>query len=66
MPVVLAHQGGWDEILLVVGPIVVCGILLLVAKRRAEQEAAEEAAAQRADAEPTDDGVVGDPPGSAG
>ena len=41
---VLAHQGGWDEVLLVVGPIVVFAVLLLVAKRRAEQEAAAEVA----------------------
>jgi hypothetical protein len=31
---VLAHQGGWDEILMVAGPIVVItGLLLLVRKR---------------------------------
>lgn len=30
----LAHQGGWDEILLVVGPIaLITGLLLLVRKR---------------------------------
>lgn len=31
---VLAHQGGWDEILLVIGPIAVILGLLAVAKRR--------------------------------
>jgi hypothetical protein len=31
----IAHQGGWDEILLVAGPIVVVGGLLAVATRRA-------------------------------
>ena len=31
---VLAHQGGWDEILLVLGPIaVVTAMLLLIRKR---------------------------------
>ena len=30
----LAHQGGWDEILLVVGPIVVVAGLLVLARRR--------------------------------
>ena len=39
---VLAHQGGWDEILLIVLPIVVVGILLWLAnnwaKKRAETE----------------------------
>ena len=31
---VLAHQGGWDEILLVAGPIAVITCLLWLAKRR--------------------------------
>jgi hypothetical protein len=30
----LAHQGGWDEILLVAGPIALVAILLIVATRR--------------------------------
>ncbi len=30
----LAHQGGWDEILLVLGPILVIVGLLRLAKRR--------------------------------
>ena len=30
----LAHQGGWDEILLVVGPLAVVGVLLWLANRR--------------------------------
>jgi len=38
----LAHQGGWDEILLVVGPILVLGGLLRIANRRADRIAAEE------------------------
>jgi hypothetical protein len=33
---VLAHQGGWDEILLVAGPIVVIIFLLAVVKRRVD------------------------------
>ena len=32
--VVLAHQGGWDEILLIAGPIVVVVGLLALARRR--------------------------------
>lgn len=32
---VLAHQGGWDEILLVLAPIGVFAALLFVANRRA-------------------------------
>jgi hypothetical protein len=31
---VLAHQGGWDEILLVLGPILVIAGLLRLAKQR--------------------------------
>ncbi|MDE0701278.1 MAG: hypothetical protein OXH61_11260 [Acidimicrobiaceae bacterium] len=31
----LAHQGGWDEILAVGAPMVLLGSLLLVARRRA-------------------------------
>ena len=48
MTVVLAHQGGWDEILLVLAPMVVFALLLWVAKRRADRELAEEEAATRA------------------
>lgn len=32
----VAHQGGWDEILLVAGPIAVIVGLLLLARRRVE------------------------------
>ena len=34
---VLAHQGGWDEWLLVLGPIVVIIALLAVVKRRVDR-----------------------------
>jgi hypothetical protein len=33
---ILAHQGGWDEVLLVGGPMVVIAGLLLLAKRRVD------------------------------
>jgi hypothetical protein len=36
----LAHQGGWDEILLVLAPIAVVGALLWVARRRVAKESA--------------------------
>ncbi|MDG2028095.1 MAG: hypothetical protein P8J50_13390 [Acidimicrobiales bacterium] len=39
----LAHQGGWDEILLVAGPIVVFASLLLVARHRAVAQASLDA-----------------------
>jgi hypothetical protein len=32
----LAHQGGWDEALFVLAPLVVIGALLLLANRRAD------------------------------
>jgi len=35
--VVLAHQGGWDEILFVLAPLVVFAGLLVLARRRADQ-----------------------------
>ena len=35
----IAHQGGWDEILLVLGPIaVIVGLLMLARKRVAAME----------------------------
>jgi hypothetical protein len=37
---VLAHQGGWDEILLIVGPMLVIVGLLRLAKRRVERQSA--------------------------
>ncbi len=48
---VLAHQGGWDEILLVGGPLVVFAGLLWLAKRRAEKLVALREAADRAPAD---------------
>jgi cbb3-type cytochrome oxidase subunit 3 len=40
---VLAHQGGWDEALFVIVPLLVFWFLLRAAKRRAEAEQAEQA-----------------------
>ena len=34
---VLAHQGGWDEILFVLSPLVLFAVLLMVARRRVDQ-----------------------------
>jgi hypothetical protein len=36
----LAHQGGWDEILLVLGPIMLIAGLLWLAKNRVERNIA--------------------------
>ncbi|MEY4229919.1 MAG: hypothetical protein RLZZ362_768 [Actinomycetota bacterium] len=33
----LAHQGGWDEILLIVGPVLVVVGLLRMAKKRVDR-----------------------------
>ena len=38
--VIVAHQGGWDEILFVAGPIAFIAALLRVAKRRVDRAAA--------------------------
>lgn len=40
MPVLLAHQGGWDEILLVAAPIALIVGVLAVVKRRVDRAAA--------------------------
>jgi hypothetical protein len=39
----LAHEGGWDEILLVAVPIVVIVVLLAIAKRRVDAQPAADA-----------------------
>ncbi|MEZ5266628.1 MAG: hypothetical protein R2755_33645 [Acidimicrobiales bacterium] len=36
----LAHQGGWDEILMVAGPLLVVGGLLVLANKRAKAQLA--------------------------
>lgn len=38
--VVLAHQGGWDETLLVLAPVSLFGLLLWLANRRANAQVA--------------------------
>ncbi|MCU0260956.1 MAG: hypothetical protein MUE78_08060 [Ilumatobacteraceae bacterium] len=35
---VVAHQGGWDEILMVAGPILVIVAVLAVVKRRVDAQ----------------------------
>ncbi len=44
-PAVFAHQGGWDEVLMVLIPIVVFAGLLVVANRRAAAKIGDERAA---------------------
>lgn len=36
----LAHQGGWDEILIVAGPLAIIGVLLWIANRRVSAQLA--------------------------
>jgi len=36
---IFAHQGGWDEILLIAGPILIIAGLLWLAKRRVDAAA---------------------------
>jgi hypothetical protein len=50
---ILAHAGGWDEILMVAAPIALFGGLLWMANRRAIRQAAEREAAARARNEET-------------
>ena len=47
----IAHQGGWDEILLVLGPIVVIVGLLMLARKRVDA----------ADAKPATKGATPEP-----
>lgn len=49
---VVAHQGGWDEALMVVGPLLVIAGLLWLANRRANELAGE--AGDQAGDEPID------------
>ncbi len=55
--VVFAHQGGWDEILLALTPLVVVGLLLRLANTRAKALQAARATAGEAGTD--------DPPGEA-
>jgi hypothetical protein len=45
----LAHQGGWDEILLVVGPMALVAGLLWLAKRRVTRGARDAPPTQKSD-----------------
>jgi len=46
----LAHQGGWDEILLVAGPLVVFAAVLYLANKRANDKLASRSSAEDPDA----------------
>ena len=55
---VLAHQGGWDEILMVLTPIAVFALLLKLANSRASRAQASRTVADGASA--TDRSIDGD------
>lgn len=56
--VVLAHQGGWDEMLMVAVPILVFVFALRLANKRAEEQA-RKGDTSRLDGEPDRDGTTG-------
>ena len=53
----LAHQGGWDEILMVLAPVGLFAVLLFIANRRAARLLDDEVAGDVVDVE---DDVAGD------
>ena len=48
----MAHQGGWDEILMVAGPVLIFAWLLSIARKRA-QTLAEAEAVESTDSDPS-------------
>jgi len=52
----LAHQGGWDELLLVSGPVVIFAALLVLARRRANALVAEQRLTEPEDSDPPGSG----------
>lgn len=55
LPLLLAHQGGWDEILLVLTPIALFAGLLWLANTRANKELRRRRAEAEAAAEDEDE-----------
>ncbi|SFQ18029.1 hypothetical protein SAMN05421810_10564 [Amycolatopsis arida] len=43
--VVMMHQGGWDEIAIVAGPVLVIAVLIAVARRQRPPEDEDDSAA---------------------
>jgi hypothetical protein len=54
---ILAHQGGWDEMLMVAGPIGIFAYILRRANQRAEKAAAEATSNQLLDVDDDDVGA---------
>lgn len=57
-PIIVAHQGGWDEILLIGGPILIIVWLLTIAKKRVDAAVDGQSADATPD-QPVDEPVVG-------
>lgn len=64
---IFAHQGGWDEMLMVAGPIVVFALILRAANRRAARgaEGAEQADATHSSGETSAPSEASRPPRSS-
>lgn len=63
LALLLAHQGGWDEILMVAGPLAVIGGLLVLANRRAKRALADQLEAEDPpDSKPDRSGASTTPP----
>lgn len=59
---IVAHQGGWDEILMVVTPLLLLWGLLMLANRRAQANgAAHDAAAAESEVEDTSSECAAEP-----
>ena len=41
LALLLAHQGGWDEIVLLVGPLVVITVLIIASRRGRDSDEAD-------------------------
>lgn len=61
---ILAHQGGWDEILMVLGPLAILFVVLMLANKRA-RKMAEARDAQDQAAPTVDAHADGSPPAPA-
>ncbi len=46
---IYAHQGGWDEFLLVIGPLLIIAWLVSVAKKRADRSSRDDKGHNSAD-----------------
>jgi hypothetical protein len=52
----MMHQGGWDEALMVVGPLLIIGLLIAVARKQRPPDGADRDDGDPDDGDPDDDG----------